>query len=202
LNLFNCRQLKHFFFGLAILVGANSAFSQDQDSSKAGLDLLVKTFTWDIEKVPRGTLMFLDVPYQRDNQDSLEYLTLTVAKDRSQDRPAFISLIIPNNVVQQDGVFLAFAKSVKTDQSPGWQIELEKADPLRIAFESCSAEKQTCTARIPGGYLTNEKTKEKIDVFQKFLDFDHAYFMVVYPDGSHKSIGVPLFSFKQQYKLL
>jgi hypothetical protein len=77
---------------------------------------------------------------------------------------------------------------------------LEKGNPIRINFEKCDNE--TCTARLLGGYVTNEKTNEKIDIFQKCLDFDQILFLLVYDDGSRKSITVPLFSFKQQYKQL
>jgi hypothetical protein len=45
-------------------------------------------------------------------------------------------------------------------------------------------------------------TDEKIDIYQRFMEFDHVYFMLVYPDGSHKSIAVPLNSFKEQYKAI
>ncbi len=182
------------------LLLADSAFSQNQDSIKTAADAAVKMFTWDIQKADRGALMFLDVAYQRDNQDSAEYLTLTVAKDKSQKRPEFISIIIPNNIVQSNGIFIKFAKTIKTKENPGWKTELENGNPVRIHFEKCGDE--TCTARIIGGYVTDEETKEKVDIFQKCLDFDHIYFLFIYADGSHKSVGVPLFSFKQQYKKL
>lgn len=157
-------------------------------------------FTWDIEKFEKGTMMFLDVPYQRDNQDSEEYLTLTVAKDKSQKRPAFIPAIISNNIVQSNGIFIKFGKSTETTENSGWTTEFEKEKPVRINFEKCNDE--TCTARIIGGYVTDEETNKKIDIFQKCLEFDHIYFLFVYADGSHKSVAVPLFLFKKQYEQL
>jgi hypothetical protein len=134
-------------------------------------------------------MMFLDVPYQRENQNTEEYLTLTVAKDKSQKRPAFISIIIPNNVVKNNGIFIKFGNE-----------DLEKASPIRVQFENCKDE--TCTARIIGGYVSEKDTKEKTDIFQKFLTFKHVYFLFVYSDGSHKSVAVPLYSFQKQYKSL
>lgn len=145
-------------------------------------------------------MMFLDVPFQRDNQEALEYLTLTVAKEKEQKRPAFISVIIPNNIVQANGIFIKFATSKKASENAGRTTELEPGNPVRIKFEKCDAE--TCTARIIGGYVINEETKEKVDIFQKCLDLDHIFFLFVYADGSHKSVAVPLFSFKKQYELL
>lgn len=76
-------------------------------------------------------------------------------------------------------------------------MELEADKPVRINFESCNDE--TCTARIINGYANNDNGEEK-DIFNKFMTFDHALFL--YPEGGHKSVAVPLFSFKQQYKNL
>jgi len=179
------------------LLLADNSYSQSADSLKAAADAAVKVFTWDIQKAERGTLMFLDVPYQRDNFDSTEYLTLTVAKDKTKQRPEFISIIIPSNVVQSNGIFIKFAKSVTKDGER--TMELEKGNPVRIQFEKCNAE--TCTARIINGYASQDNG-EKEDIFQKLLDFDHVLFLFVYSDGSYKSVAVPLFSFKQQYKAL
>ena len=80
------------------------------------------------------------------------------------------------------------------------KMELEKKSTRRISFESCKGE--TCTARILEGYLSDEKTGEPIDIFQSFLDYDHVLFLFTYADGSHKSVAIPLFTFKQQYKSL
>lgn len=192
--------MKKYFTLIFSLLLVKNAFSQNQDSIKYMLESAVKMFTWDIEKAERGSLMFLDVAYQRDNQDSLEYLTLAVAKYKSQKRPAFISISLPNNILRSNGIFIQFAMTLKTAGGQGWKIALEKANPVRIHFEKCDDE--TCTARIVDGFAADEVTKEKIDIFQKCMDFDHIYFLFVFPDGSHKSVGVPLFSFKQQYNKL
>jgi hypothetical protein len=171
---------------LTFLISAY-AFSQNNSDMKAVADFAVKMFTWDIQQMNSGTLMFLDVPYQRDNKESLDYLTLTVAKGKEQIRPDFISIIIPCNILISNGIFIIFGNG-----------EVEKANPIRILFESCNDE--FCTARIIGGFGADEVTKEKVDIFQKFLDFEYVYFLFIYPDGIHKSVSVPLFSFKDQYR--
>lgn len=172
------------------LMLATHSFCQTEADIKAAADAAVKVFTWDLQKVPgKGTLMFLDVPYMRDGQDSSEYLTLTVAKDETQNRPAFISVIVPSNVVQSNGIFIKFGNE-----------ELEKGEPVRLHFEACHDD--ICTARIIDGYAIDEETKEKVDIFQKFLNFRRVYFLFIYPDGTHKSVAVPLFSFQEQYKKL
>ena len=187
-----------FFFALLFI---KSSFSQKKvEDIKVQADSAIKSFHWDIQKSERGTLMFLDVPYTKDGQNSAEYLTLTIAKDKSKNRPDFISVIIPSNIVQSNGIFIKFAKTVKTNENPGWKMELEKGNPVRVNFEKCNDE--TCNARIISGYIVDEKTTDQLDIFQKFLDFDHVLFLFIYPDGSHKSVAIPLFSFKEQYKQL
>lgn len=189
---------KGFVLLAAILITARSV-SQSADSLKLLADAAVKVFTWDLKKTDKGTLMFLDVPFTREGQDSAEYLTLTVAKNKSAERPEWISVIVPNNIVQTNGIFIAFANTVKTPDGQS-KMELEKKSTRRIVLEGCKG--STCTARILEGYLSDEKTGEPIDIFQNFLDYDHVLFLFTYADGSHKSVAVPLFTFKQQYKTL
>jgi hypothetical protein len=175
---------------------ANHAFSQNGENLKAATDSSILKFNWDIQKTEKGDLMFLDIPYSRDNQDSIEYLTLTVVKTKSKKRPDFISIIIPNNILQSNGIFIKFANSIiaKNEERT---IEMEKGNPVRIDFEKCN--NQDCTARIIDGYAINEDTNDRKDIFQKFLDFDFVLVLFVYPDNSHKSIIIPLSSFKKQY---
>ncbi|MDP9042810.1 MAG: hypothetical protein M3N30_12580 [Bacteroidota bacterium] len=191
--------MKYIFVSLwAILLSANAS-SQSQDSIKLLADAAKKAFTWDIQKSDKGTLMFLDVAYTLEGQDSTEYLTLTVAKNLADARPEFISVIIPNNIVQSNGIFIAFARTVKSPDG-NTTMQMVKGNTYRIPFEGCHSE--TCTARIMNGYISDDKTNQQVDLFQKFLDFDHVLFLFIYADGSHKSVAIPLFSFKQQYKAL
>jgi hypothetical protein len=187
-----------FVFVVTILMASRS-ISQSADSLKMLADAAVKAFTWDLQRTNKGTLMFLDVPFTREGLDSAEYLTLTVAKNKSAERPEWISVIIPGNIIQSNGIFIAFANTIKTSDGLS-KMELEKKSTRKIAFESCKG--KTCTARILEGYLSDEKTGEPVDIFQKFLDYDHVLFLFTYPDGSHKSVAIPLFSFKEQYKKL
>jgi len=171
-------------------------FSQNENLIKVA-NTAVKSFTWDIQKEDKGSLMFLDVPYNQEN--NIEYLTLTVAKNKSIYRPAFISVIISNKIVQSNGILISFSKSVQTKDG-NWNIELDKKSTLKINFEKCG--KTDCTARIVGGFAADKITGKKVDVFQKFLEYDHVYFLFTYSDGTNKSVSVPLFSFKNQYKSL
>ncbi len=187
--LLNNNSMKKLLTLIVVSILAFTGFAQTNSAVKAAADAAVKVFTWDTKTVEKGTMMFLDVPYRRDGLDTTEYLTLTVAKDKTKARPAFISMILPSNVVESNGVFIKFGNK-----------ELEKGNPSRVHFESCHNE--ICTARIIDGYIVDEDTKERVDIFQKLLDSTHVYFLFIYPDGSHKSVAVPLASFKQQYRSL
>lgn len=176
---------------------AGIVYPQSAGDIKKTTNGLDNVFRWDVQKEERGSLMFLDVEYQQDNSDSIEYLTLTVAKDKSKKRPEFISVILPNNVVKANGIFITFANTTVKDGKQS--MEMQKGMPVRVNFESCNNE--TCTARLISGLATHDNG-EKEDIFQKFLTFDHVLFLFIYPDGSHKSVAVPLSSFKQQYKKL
>jgi hypothetical protein len=175
----------------------NIAHSQTKDL-KALADSAVKAYTWEVQKFPKGEMMFLDVPYVHKG-GKVEYLTLTVAKNKSAGRPAFISVIVPSNIDKGNGLFIAYAKDT-IDAKKRRSMKMVKGITCRLDFEKCDT--ATCTARIIGGYVIDAETKNKLDEYQYFLTYDHVLFLVVYPDGSHKSIAVPLFSFKQQYKML
>lgn len=185
--------MKKYLTIILLLVLAYHSYSQT-DSVKTLANKAAQSFTWDVNKEDKGSLMFLDVPYVRDNSDSVEYLTLTVAKDKTKQRPDFISIIVPNNVVQSNGIFIKFANTVIKDGD--WTMELEKENPVRVSFESCDSE--SCTARLINGFAKSDEGTQE-DIFKKFFLCDHVLFLFIYPDGSHKSVIVPLSSFKEQY---
>jgi hypothetical protein len=189
--------IKKHLLAIIILCGLfNIGYAQDKNI-KAMADSAVKAFTWDVQKFPKGEMMFIDVPYLHDKKT--DYLTITVAKNKSVNRPAFISVIVPANVSKANGIFIGFAKDVK-DSAGKRKLEIIKGLTCHLDFEKCDT--ALCTARIMGGYLVDAETKNKLDEYQHFLTYDHLMFLVVYADGSHKSIAVPLFSFRKQYQTL
>ena len=191
--------MKLIIIGFFILLIHNVAFSQNEKAKKKMADAAVEMFTWDLMKSEKGTLMVLDVPFLRDGHKKEEYLTLSVAKDTGKARPTFISVIVPNNIVQSNGIFISFANTIKTRDGMR-SMEMQKDKPVRLLFESCN--KEDCTGRIMEGYANQENDTTKVDIFQKLLDFDHVLFLIIYSDKTHKSIAVPLSFFKEQYKTL
>lgn len=144
----------------------------------------------------KGTLMFLDIPY--DGPDSTDYLSLTVAKNKKAKRPEFISIIVPNNIDTANGIFMTFSADVRKNDE--WQMELDKEQPIQIHIEKCNSE--YCTFRLLNGMAYDGEKKKETDVYNKFLTKDHALFLITYASGKHKTLAVPLFSFKKQYPTL
>jgi hypothetical protein len=142
--------------------------------------------------------MFLDVAYQRDTTDTLEYLTLTVAISRTKNRPDFISIIVPSDIQKSNGIFLEFAKRGDL----GFEIKIEENNMINVPFETCDIEHKTCTARFYEGYINIQTKNIKEDVFLKFLNMDYMFILLTYPDEGHKTIIIPLTSFKRQIKTL
>lgn len=189
---------KILLFAIIALISF-SCKSEDKkaDSVEEIADVAVEAFIWDVEHVEQGSLMYLDVGYQRENTNSLEYLTLTVAKRNDKQRPEFISVIIPSDIEQTDGLLIAFANSVDKDDTQTMELQIEES--IKVDFEKCTDE--ICTARIIDGFATRDNG-EIDDLFQKFLTYDFVSFFFSSPDGSDDSVLVPLYSFKQQYESL
>lgn len=106
----------------------------------------VEEFTWELDLKESGVLMFLDVRYHNNHKEQDDYLTLCVAKDNDQNRPRFISFILPNYLNKNNGIFLFFTANQVDDTSKEFIIELDKKATIRVHFESETDD--TFTARI------------------------------------------------------
>jgi len=174
--------MKNYFTVLVILLISGSAYSQQKADS----------FTWDTQKFDKTTLMFLDVPYNKSKRDSTDYLTITVATNKLKPQPDFISIVVPDNIAEAEGMIITFSnKKVSQDN--------DNSISFKVNFQN--RENGDCTAKIIDGYITNDQG-EKTDVFKKFLEFSYAHFSFAYADGTRKSVAVPLTSFQDQYKKL
>ncbi|QEM12289.1 hypothetical protein [Mucilaginibacter rubeus] len=187
-------------FAFIIIVVCFVSTCDAQGKSKSLQDianLVQKKLTWDVQTEAKGSIMFLDVPFDYDG--AAEYLTMTVAKNKSVARPAFISVIIPSDINQANGIFITFARTVKNSAGE-FNIQIEKGLTARLKFEKC--DDSDCTARMVNGYANDKEGNSQIDVLKNFLNYDHVVFLFLYKNGTHKSVIVPLSSFKQQYKKL
>lgn len=165
-------------------------------SAKALADSAIKLSTWEIQPQPDGELMFLDMPYK--NIDKTSYVTLTVSKKIKMERPDFISVIVPGDIVDTNqGIYIAFAND--TIKNGKRDLAIAKDQRVHLKFENVNSE--FCTARIIGGYSFNKETNKTSDIFGYFMNYD--YVLVLFYDFlGHKTVVAPLGRFKKQYKAL
>lgn len=163
-------------------------------------------YLWDIEVSNNGSQMFLDVPFQLCDTCKAEFLTLSVTKNKSEDRPAWISIILPcfedqpeMELTHPKFVIFSFLKNTQTD-SLEWNTDLLENDILGFYAGTCNDE--TFTYRMMNGYTTEMYGKNTVDVWRKFQEFDQVNFFINYSDGSEKLVKVPLHSYQKQYLAL
>ena len=174
------------FLLTSLLLLKNYSFSQNQNNIQKPSNGDIKTYIWDVSKTEKGSQLLLNVEYKLDFHDSIENLTLRILKEDQKKRPNFISIIASSTVIKSNSIYVVFGNK-----------EAEKENPIKLNFDNCDY--SSCTSKLINGYIINQETKEFVDVFQKFCDFERIFIVVVDPYGSFKTIAIPLQSFKQQY---
>lgn len=153
--------------------------------------LLDSIYFWDVKPELTGALMFLDVAYQTCDSCVTDFLTMSVAKHKSRARPDWIAAIFPDNIIQEEGVFLFFRNS---NEENNQSMEEEGSIWVNLSEHK----KDTYIVRLKDGFALDENN-EKVDILKKFQESDMVYFMIFLPDGGHKTIALPLENFKKQY---
>ena len=157
-------------------------------------EMLDSIYFWDVKPELKGAMMFLDVAYQTCDSCVTDFLTMSIAKHKSRKRPDWIAVILPDNIIQDEGVFLFFSDSNEgNNQSP------EKDISIRVNLSEHTNE--TFVVRLKDGFALDENNN-KVDILKKFRESDMVYFMIFLPDGGHKTISIPLKFFREQYKEL
>lgn len=199
------KKINYISFYLILLV-FSSCVQKPNKKLQSASTAIDSTYAWDIEKSERGSLMFLDVPYLPSDSSSTEYLTLSVAKDKMKERPAWISIILSCCDSQPDSVFarpklftLLFLKETDGDSLEN-RTDLLQNSPLLFYFGKCTD--GTFTVRMMDGFTEDPLNMENVDIFRKFQEFDRVYFFIFYSDGSETVVKVPLHPFQKQYKEL
>lgn len=158
------------------------------------LTVLDSIYYWDIEPELTGAIMYLDIAYQTCDSCVTDFLTMSIAKHKSRIRPDWIAVILPDNINQEEGVFLFFRNSNEENNQ-----STEEEGTIRVDLSE--HRKDTYIVRLKDGYALDENN-QKVDILKKFQESDMVYFMIFLPDGGHKTIALPLKNFKQQYKEL
>jgi hypothetical protein len=161
-----------------------ATISEPNEIKNAPKDIMDLNFVWDVKDFPKGRMMFLDVPYTVESKT--EYLTLTVAKETSNQRPNFISVIVPNDL--SDSKIMEIVFTYKNDSLT------QTVYPM---FENCHED--YCIFRMHNSYAV-DKANNQVDVIRNFLRYDVVFFNFERKNGLKSSVSVPLFSFKEQYK--
>lgn len=173
-------------------------FQQEKNLLNLNSEFPNSIFKWDVESVEKGVMMFLDVPFRKNSNDSIEYLTIAVAISKNNKKPDFISFIVPANVKKGNGIFLKFSKQDKTGNEL-FQLETRS---VRVHFTLNNTTDYTFTARIFDGSVVNGTRREIEDIFVKFLQLDFLFILLTYPNETHKTIMIPLYTFQKQYRTL
>lgn len=186
----NLKQLP-FLLLIIFLVACNSASDKGTKvitkNKKSTSNIATKVdslFVWDVEILPKGIMMYLDVPYTVDGKT--EYLSLTLAREATNDRPTFISVIVPNNLDDSEIMEMMFTNR-----------NYSLSQTVYPDFDKCKD--NFCAFRMNNAYAV-DKAKKVVDVIRNFLTYDVVYFNFVRRNGAKSSVSVPLYSFKKQYK--
>ena len=62
-------------------------------------------YFWDVKPELKGAMMFLDLAYHTCDSCVTDFLTMSIAKHTSKPRPDWIAVILPDNILQEQGVF-------------------------------------------------------------------------------------------------
>ena len=195
-NSYQFDKLKYSHFAICLLIvfvslSCNRKSVRTEDDWSAVLDSI---YFWDVKPELTGALMFLDVAYQTCDSCVTDFVTMSVAKHKSRERPDWIAAIFPDNIVQEEGVFLFFRNS-----NEGNNQTTDEEGSIRVDLSE--HRKDTYIVRLKDGYAIDENN-EKVDILKKLQESDMLYLMIFLPDGGHKTITLPLKNFKKQYKEL
>lgn len=148
---------------------------------------------WDVQCTDRGCLMFMDVligdPNHPANMKHPEYITIAVAINRSDRKPAYFAFDIPANADHSKGVSISFV-----NWENGKPVEEHAA--FHIDFLSCN--KECCRAEVPSGIAISSTSGGKIDLLHEFLTADHIMFWYT-KKGQEYSTVKALFPFQRDY---
>lgn len=187
-----CESKKVFFICCLSLLGTihYNGFAQKGDSSLQRLAVHAgKVFTWEVQEVkPKGYMMFLDEPYNITNSPR-DYISLTVARRYEEERPAFISFTLPDNVTKEMGITLVFSPGLRMDPN---------IKSIRLSFEKHWTNNHTLTARLWNGFLRSDNGSDSLDIFDKMMT-NRQLFIIIYDSSGLHRLAIPLSFFQRQY---
>ena len=155
---------------------------------------------WDFKCSDKGCMMFTDVligdPDHPADPKHPEFITIAVAINRSDRKPAYFAFQLPANADRKQGVIIAFIKTVRDGK--GWKMVKDKDSMSQLDFNSCDEE--SCVARVHAEILSSDNSLS-IDLLDKFLHMDQIWFLYTKNGVPYRTMKA-LFPFQRDYKHL
>jgi hypothetical protein len=132
-----------------------------------------------------------------DPNDTNQYVSVSVAVNRSDHRPSLVTFEVDPNADQQAGIDLFFSRTVPDGKS--WKVVVDPNGPMHLPFRRCS--KTTCIFFIGGGTPDEATMKSCEDLVARMQSEDHLF--LSYTRGGHPyRTAVSLALFKEAYASL
>ncbi len=155
---------------------------------------------WDFKCGDKGCMMFTDVligdPDHPADPNHPEYITIGVAINRSTRKPDFFSFDVPPDADRNQGIIIAFAKTVKDGK--GWKLVKDKDSMSQLDFNSCDEE--SCVARVHPEILSSDG-RSNLDLLDEFLHSSQIWILFTRKGAPYRTMKA-LFPFQRDYQHL
>jgi len=184
---------------LLLAIALPLSYAQSQAPKEDPIEALAGK--WDVHCTEKGCMMFTDVligdPDHPADPKNPQYITIAVAINRSDRKPAFIAFDLPTTADHAQGVFIAFAKTLPDGKR--WKMELDKTGSSHLSIDSCNDD--YCRAVAVHGIVEATKDTPAVDLLQKFLDSSQILFLYTKNGVPYRTMKA-LFPFQRAYKQL
>lgn len=183
------------------VIRPKSAFVPEQAEKTAQIDPIeALAGKWDSKCSEKGCAMFTDVligdPDHPADPKHPEFITIGVAINRSDRKPAYFAFYVPADADRKQGIIIMFSKTVKDGN--GWKMVEDKDSMSQLDFNSC--DEKSCVARVHPEILSSDGSPS-IDLLDKFLNSNHIYFIYTKKGKPFRALKA-LFPFQRDYKHL
>lgn len=198
----------YFRFILPLLV-FQAALLRAQTNEKHGKDLSDDAIArykadvfrpWETRCMPKGCILSLDVLRGEsddppDASDINEYISISVAINREDSKPAYVMFQVTPYAQQDQGLFVAFTHS--SMENGRGKLAIDSDGAVRLALSKC--DHNVCIAVAPSGRAKDDETNLQIDLLDKFLHSTHL--MMLYMSKGHAYRTMVLLSpFQKEYE--
>lgn len=156
---------------------------------------------WDVHCMTKGCVMFTDVligdPDHPADLAHPQFITIAVAINRSDRKPAFFDFDFPPDADRGQGAFVAFAHREKFGSR--WKLAIAKATMFHLSFFTCDAD--SCIGRVTGHIVPARNGDPPVDVLHQFLTDDQILFLFTRKGVPYRTIKT-LLPFQHAYQHL